>query len=293
MVDLHIHTTNSDGSDSVIEILKKAEKLGLTHIAITDHDTCMAYEELKNIDVKKYFSGKIIKGVELRCFYKRRIIEILGYNINPEIMQEWLDEFYKTRRRKDVQTRYLHSLYDTCMELKLHMKPFDEIEWDPESDWAARTIYREMKADERNKELLPEDLWNEYDCFRHHYCYNLENIFYIDKSKDLPGVEELVSQIKKAGGLAFLPHILLYKWATNKDEFIYELVDNYKIDGIECYYNSFTEEQTQYLKNICEDRKLYMSGGSDYHGTKRPEVELGIGQGNLKVPSEIIKKWEV
>ena len=51
--------------------------------------------------------------------------------------------------------------------------------------------------DERNKELLPEDLWNEYDCFRHQYCYNLENIFYIDKAPDLPTPEELIKQIKK------------------------------------------------------------------------------------------------
>ena len=97
MIDLHIHTNNSDGSDSVIEVLKKAEKLGLKTISITDHDTCRAYEELKNIDIKKYYSGNIIKGVELRCFYNRRIIELLGYNIDPQKMQEWLDDFYKTR----------------------------------------------------------------------------------------------------------------------------------------------------------------------------------------------------
>ena len=95
-------------------------------------------------------------------------------------MQKWLDEFYKTRNRDAIQTRYLKQLYETCLELKLHMKPIEEIEWDPNSDWAARIIYREMKRDVRNKDLLPEDLWNEYDCFRHHYCYNLENILNID-----------------------------------------------------------------------------------------------------------------
>ena len=58
------------------------------------------------------------------------------------------------------------------------------------------------KADERNKDLLPEDLWNEYDCFRHHYCYNLENIFYIDKSPDLPTPEELIKQIKVIDGVS-------------------------------------------------------------------------------------------
>ena len=149
MIDLHIHTNNSDGSDSVIEILKNAEKLGLKVIAITDHDTCKAYEELEKIDVSKYYSGKIIKGVELRCFYNRRIIEILGYNIDTKIMQNWLDEFYKTRTREAVQERYLKQLYKTCQELNLYMKAIEQIYWDPKSDWAARIIYREMKNDIR------------------------------------------------------------------------------------------------------------------------------------------------
>ena len=126
MIDLHIHTNNSDGSDSVIEVLKKAEKLGLKTISITDHDTCRAYEELENIDVKKYYSGDIIKGVELRCFYNRRIIELLGYNINTKEMQKWLDDFYKTRTRDAVQTRYLKQLYETCKELNLYMKPLEK-----------------------------------------------------------------------------------------------------------------------------------------------------------------------
>jgi len=113
MIDLHIHSNNSDGSDSVIEILEKTEKLGLKTISITDHDTCKAYEELENIDIKKYYSGKIIKGVELRCFYNRRIIELLGYNVDTKKMQGWLDDFYKTRTRDVIQTRYLEQLYAT------------------------------------------------------------------------------------------------------------------------------------------------------------------------------------
>ena len=65
MIDLHIHTTNSDGTDSVEEILKKAEKLKLNYISISDHDTCKGYDELKNIDVESIYSGKIIPGIEL------------------------------------------------------------------------------------------------------------------------------------------------------------------------------------------------------------------------------------
>ena len=91
MVDLHIHTTYSDGTCSVKEILKQAESLKLDYISITDHDKCLAYEELKNIDIKKYYSGKIIKGIEIKCFYKGSTREVLGYDYDYEKMNLFFD----------------------------------------------------------------------------------------------------------------------------------------------------------------------------------------------------------
>lgn len=66
MIDLHIHTTYSDGADSLIEVLKKAENNNLDYISITDHDNCNAYKELEFLDVKKYYTGKIIPGIEIK-----------------------------------------------------------------------------------------------------------------------------------------------------------------------------------------------------------------------------------
>ena len=86
MIDLHVHTTYSDGADSLIEVLKKAEEMELSYISITDHDNCNAYKELKNIDIKKYYTGTIIPGIEIKCGYKGRLIEILGYKIDTEKM---------------------------------------------------------------------------------------------------------------------------------------------------------------------------------------------------------------
>ena len=63
MIDLHIHTNNSDGTDTVEELLQKAQELKLEYISITDHDTCMAYKKLKKIDITKIFSGKIIPRI--------------------------------------------------------------------------------------------------------------------------------------------------------------------------------------------------------------------------------------
>ena len=66
MIDLHSHTTNSDGTWSTKELLEKAENIGLEVFSITDHDNCNAYKELQKIDVKKYYSGTIIPGIEIK-----------------------------------------------------------------------------------------------------------------------------------------------------------------------------------------------------------------------------------
>ena len=76
MIDLHLHTTYSDGTKTVKEILKQAEELKLDYISITDHDKCSAYDELKNIDIDRYYSGKIIKGIKYKILEKIALNEI-------------------------------------------------------------------------------------------------------------------------------------------------------------------------------------------------------------------------
>ena len=90
MVDLHMHTKNSDGSDTVRNLLKLCEEKELEIISITDHDTCKSYEDIKKFDYKNIYSGKIIAGCEITTSYKGRIIEILGYGVNPEVINEYM-----------------------------------------------------------------------------------------------------------------------------------------------------------------------------------------------------------
>ena len=291
MIDLHIHSTNSDGTDSVIEILKKAQDLNLDYISITDHDTCKAYNELKNIDIKKYYTGKIIPGIEIKCGYKKHLIELLGYKIDTNKMSSWLSEFYKDKSIADLQNKYFNIYYENCIKMGLIMNEKNNIKFNPEKDWASVTIYYEIKSHEENKEKLPEDLWQAFDIFSKKYCGDVNYPLYIDKSKDAPTVEETIKAIKKANGLVFLPHLFIYKWAEDKIQFIDEILNNYSIDGIECMHNTFNAENIEYLEKICNERGYYKSGGSDYHGKNKPDIFLGIGKGNLKIPNEYVEEW--
>ncbi|MCI8587199.1 MAG: PHP domain-containing protein [Clostridia bacterium] len=291
MIDLHIHTKNSDGTNSVIEILKKAQEKELTYISITDHDNCNGYEELEKIDIKEYYQGVIIPGIEIKCSYGRNLIEVLGYKIDTKKMKKWTEEFYKDKSRDKIQNKYFNILYDKCLEKGLTMKEKEEIKWNPKNDWASVTIYNEIKEHEENREKLPIDLWNEFDVFSKKYCGNPECEFYIDKTPDYPTTEQAIDAIKSCGGLVFLPHLFIYKWAEDKKELINKILEQYSIDGIECMHSSFTDEQINYLIEICDNNHYYKSGGSDYHGANKPNIELGIGKGNLYIPDEFVKKW--
>lgn len=291
MIDLHIHSTYSDGTDTVEEILKKAEKIGLSKISITDHDRCDAYKELKKMDVKKYYSGEIITGIEIKCAYKGRLIEVLGYNFDSEKMQEWIDEYYKDKQRGVIQTKYFNILYDVCKKIGLEMNPKEQIKWNPNNDWASVTIYNEFKSHKQNKFKLPEDLWEDFTVFSKKYCGDINNIFHIDKSKDYPSLDLAIQTIKQCGGIALMAHIFIYKWATNKEKFIEEIIKNYDVDGFECYHSKFKEEESKYIIDICNRNKFYMSGGSDYHGANKTEINLGTGMGNLCIDENIIKDW--
>ena len=74
------------------------------------------------------------------------------------------------------------------------------------------------------------------------------------------------------------------------EEFLDVAVNEYKLDGIECFYSEFTEKQREYLKQYCINNNIYMSGGSDYHGNNK-KVKLGVGNGDLKIQLDCAKDW--
>lgn len=291
MIDLHIHTTYSDGADSLIEVLKKAEQNKLEYISITDHDNCNGYMEMKKIDVKEYYTGKIIPGIEIKCAHNGRLIEILGYKIDVDKMKKWCDEFYANKTKDILQQKYFDMLYNKCLEIGLYLSPKEMVEFDIKKDWASIAIYKEIKKHLENKNKVPEDFWNDFNTFSKKYCGDKTHTLYIDKSADYPSVKEAIEAVKKCDGLVFLPHLFIYKWADDIYALIEEILSTYKVDGIECYHSEFNSDNIQYLKKICKERNYLMSGGSDYHGKNKRGIEMAIGKGNMKIPTEIIKNW--
>ena len=291
MIDLHMHTNNSDGSDTTEELIKKAENMKLKYISITDHDNIHAHEEIRDKHLEKLFSGKIITGVEIKCIYQKRTIDVLGYKYNLDKMNKWIKEFYKNKSKEILQKKYFDKTYDACKQLGFKLTEKEKINWNPKTDWASFTIYSDLKKYKENDGVYADDILNDFTTFNKKYCGDMNSILYIDKSDDYPSLETAIKAIKEAGGLVFVAHAFIYKAIKDKEVFINDLIENYDIDGFECYHSEFTKDQIEYLLKVTEERGLLRSGGSDYHGKKKPDVEIGTGKENLKIDESLVENW--
>lgn len=288
MIDLHIHTNHSDGTDSVEELLKKAEQKKLEIISITDHDSVGAYYELEeNPEIRKLYSGKIIVGGEFKTCYNKIPIEILGYGIDYKTI-----EISKTNMQK-MQQEILEKLKLVCK--KLGLKYDDEKTNIDVSDnmkqYAAFTLGKELLNHEENMKIIKEIGEFIPETFFRVHSSNTDSPFYIDETAYSISVDELISRIHKAGGLAFLAHGFIYPF-KEKEKKIEEILTTTEIDGMECIYTMFSQEEREKAYELCKNYNKYMSGGTDYHAKTKPTVKLGTGiNGNINIEKEFIKEW--
>ena len=293
MIDLHIHSTNSDGSKTVKEILKEAQNMGLTTISFTDHESCGAYNELENINIKDYYDGKIINGIELKSQYKDLVLDILGYGIDYKKMEKYLEKIFKNISREKIQELILLEFYKIGLKKKLTLRPVNELKWDTTREWASIVFYDEIKSHIENKSKVPVDFWENFINFRQNYYHIKENDFYINMAKYYPTMQQIIDIIHKSGGKAFIAHIFQYKEIEDKISELKEIISKYDIDGIECYHSIFSNEENRKLLEFTKQNNLLISGGSDYHGKNKPDIVLGRGKENLEIPDEILTNWNL
>ena len=147
-----------------------------------------------------------------------------------------------------------------------------------------------MKKYEENKLKINERSWESSRDFYRDYMSNPSTPLYVKVDDLVPELDVAINSVIEEGGLVFIPHIFEYR--ENTPKVLDVLLRTPNISGFECYYTTFTKEQHEYIFNICKDRGYYISGGSDYHGSKKPDVFLGTGYGNLSIPDNIVFPWE-
>lgn len=291
MIDLHIHSIYSDGDRTIAEILKMCEEKKLKYISITDHNTCEQYKDdtLKNNNI---FTGKIIIGLEMNATFQNKSIEILAYNIKqPIIIENWSQQFFSESILRKQQEESKNKLLRICDKKGLI---YDESKIQtniPVTDYITIYIYKELVRHKENYEILGEYA-NSLNLFIRKGLMNPESDFYTGgDNSNKPMYKDVIDIIHNAGGLAFLAHPFEYRF-ENTISFIDELRKEKELDGIECFHPSSTDsDKDKILVEYAKKNKLYISGGSDYHGSKKTDIEIGTGRGDLNISEETITEW--
>ena len=200
MIDLHIHTTYSDGSYKLVDILKKCEEKKLSVISITDHNTCDSYFELEKLNLKNYYNGHIIVGIELNTMVAGIPIEILGYNYDYYKMSELLKKYYlKPEERNKIE---FERLVEKCKKYGLILDDNVLSQFDP-NIFASVTILKNIQNHKENKAKINETYCQTMRDFYREYMSNPNTPLYVDTSDLIPDLNIAIDLIKKSRWISF------------------------------------------------------------------------------------------
>ncbi len=266
LCDLHIHSIYSDGSHTPSEVIDLALDAGLSAIALTDHNTIDGLTDFisaangKNID--------IVLGAEFSANYKGKELHILGLFISPEHFDDVSNLMDKvTKRKEESNIALIDSLNAAGFDLS-----YDEI-----------------------KNRTPNGKFNRAHVatvlFEKGYIGSIQEGFKTILSKSaghyappkLLSANEIINFINSIGAVAVLAHPFL---SLNEQELIEFIESQNGLVGMECYYSTYDKETTEKSIRIAKEFNLICSGGSDFHGLAKPDIKIGVGKGNLKIPYE-------
>ena len=291
MIDLHIHTTYSDGTDPVAEVLAKAEQVPLEVLAITDHNSCQAFFELDQTGLHRKGCAKLLVGCEFTTSFGGRLIEVLGYGFDHRRMQLFLQQHHSAeanRQRLAAQReRLMQAIRARGISLcEEQVRPIAFPGERPE-----RPFYDAICA-AGGAELLAQDGCETFGRFYRNGLTNPASRWFLGYDALYPSLDEVIGQIHRLGGLAFLAHPYQYRFAE-VPAFLDAIYEASALDGVECFHTTCSRAESELLLAFAARRKLLISGGSDYHGTNKTSHDLGVGCGNLCLDRDLLTDWNV
>ena len=249
--DLHVHTTCSDGTLTPEELLHLAKEVGLSGLSITDHDTIDAYTPALFHQAEQL--GLLLKtGVELSAEHQGESVHVLGYSFpfDSKIMKDFCDEHQRRRHGRNL------AMLEKLAKEGIHIQ---------ESELLGKgTIGRPHIAEQMVIKGYVKTMKDAFQLYLgdQQSCYVIGELF---------SVQETLKVIHQAGGKAFLAHPALIK---NRKKIV-DLLDM-NFDGLECYYGNFSAQIKQKWEKTAKSHKLLISGGSDFHGARSPDISLGL-----------------
>ncbi len=265
--DLHTHSTCSDGTFTPTQIIEKAEGIGLVAVALCDHNNVsglpefFAAAENKNVEA--------VGGVEITTEYNEKEVHIVGLfieNRSYPTLNKLLDDIKLTKEyaNKKMYQNLKDKGYDISYDNIFNTDGNNTINRVQFAKELMRCGYVES-VEQAFKTILHED----------------GEIYVPTKRKDA------IEVIRLLFSLSIVP-VLAHPFLNLNINELREFLPLAKANGlvaIETNYSKFSKSQTEQAMKLCEEFSLLKSGGSDFHGDNKPEISLGIGKGDLAVPS--------
>ena len=271
-VDLHTHSTASDGTYTPAQLIDYAHEKGLAAIALTDHDTTTGLAEAMEAGAK-YDDLEVIPGIEFRTDYEGNDIHIVGLYMHfddPEIQQR-LQEFVDSRISRNRKM---------CRLLTEHGVPmdFDELQAAFPDSVITRAHYAAYMLEKgyikSRQEAFDRYIGDNCECF-------------VPREKITPAMA--VKMVLDAGGVPILAHPILYGMSDGKLRTLVAELKDTGLVGIEAIYTTYTPADERQIRKIAEDYDLLISGGSDFHGENKQDIDLAVGYGKLFVPETVLE----
>ncbi|MEF2231829.1 MAG: PHP domain-containing protein [Pseudodesulfovibrio sp.] len=271
-IDLHTHSTASDGTLSPTELIRLAKETGLDAIALTDHDTFQGVSEA--MAAGRELGIEVIPGCELSLESPEGAgwmhVVALWLPENPAELQaafDWVIEGRKTRN---------HEIVEKLRTLGVN------ITYERVAARAGGTIGRPHFA----QELLALGVVSSIDeAFK--VWLGDHGRAYVPKRKLKP--EKALAILKSIGATAILAHPFALGLNLDATETLVRELQSLGLDGLEAYYSEHSQAQTDAYLDMARRLGLLVSGGSDFHGSVKPSIRLGCGKGGLSVPTELLE----
>ncbi len=268
MIDLHTHSTFSDGTLTPTQLLRAGEQAGLTAMALTDHNSVAGLPEF--MEAAKNSTLHAIAGTEFSTEYRGIELHILGLYIPAEAYEDVnriLDGFLQRKEQSNIDL--VHALRRAGIALD-----YDTIRESTPDGYVNRAVI----AAEMVRLGFCESVKQAFSCW-----LSPKHGFYVPPKR--PDALEVIRFIRRIGAVPVLAHPFLNLDEEQLRGFLPE-VKKAGLWGMEVEYPLYDAPQTVLAKQIATDFSLAFSGGSDFHGANKPDISLGKGRGDLLVPDE-------
>lgn len=264
-IDLHVHSNASDGTLSPFQVVELAVSQGLDAIALTDHDTAAGIPEAK--EAARRLGIQLVPGIEFSCTWRGKEIHILGLFIRegePDFAAAVEALFHVRIRRNEEMLRRFQADNLSITEEELR-------EGNPDTVITrahfARALVRKGYASSLDQ------AFQKYLTYGGRYC--------IPKETVLP--EQIMKILKKNGAFSSLAHVMQYQFGWAETEELIGALKELGLSGLEVYHPSHHPGQRQKLSLLARKYGLLPTGGSDFHGANKPDIQIGRGRGGLRV----------